>query len=158
MLSGYTTGGQLGLPLAAALAGVTFVTLLLPGRTGFDASLGIGLGGLFCLIVMGRFFAELDTVHAVLFFVAPVSCILLGVPYMRRLGPRLQAGLSLLLCGAIVLASFGSALVRFAAAYQAPTSSHSSTPSFQDYKGLDHNTVDPGPLEVAPGDADPISP
>jgi hypothetical protein len=64
----------------------------------------------------------------------------------------------LLLCAAIVLASFGSAVVRFAAAYQSPASSYSSTPSLQDYKGLDHNTVDPGPPEVAPNDADPISP
>jgi hypothetical protein len=158
MLSGYTAGGQLGLPQAAALAGVTFVMLMQAGRTGSDTPLGIGLGGLFCLIVMGRFFAELDTVLAILLFIAPLSCILLEVPRMRRLGPRLRAGLSLLLCAAIVLASFGSALVRFVATYQAPTSSHSSTPSLQDYGGFEHNTVDPSPLEVAPGDADPISP
>src|SRR5206468_10182489 len=74
MLSGYLTGGQLGVPLAGALAGATLVAwiFLSPGRE--TGALAVGMIGLFALLVVGHFFGSLTTPHALLLFAAPLLC------------------------------------------------------------------------------------
>jgi hypothetical protein len=94
MLSGYATGGQLGVPLAAGLAGVGLGSLVRKGTAGVGA-LGVGLVGLFGLLVVGRLFAALSTRDAVLLFAAP----LLGwlpelVPARRGVRPVLRLALA----------------------------------------------------------------
>ncbi len=85
MLSGYATGGQLGLPLAAALVGAVVASLLLRSTAGLSAALGLGVVGLFSLLVIGHFFGELATHHAVVLGLAPLLCWLPELPYLRRL-------------------------------------------------------------------------
>ncbi len=87
MLSGYSSGGQLGLPLAAGLAGATAASLVLAGAPDVKGAGGVGVVGLFALLVMGRFFGQLPTLSAILLFGAPLLCWLPELPYVRRLGP-----------------------------------------------------------------------
>src|SRR5262245_1508201 len=61
MLSGYASGGQLGLPLAAAVVGAVVASLALSGPLDVNGVLGLGVVGLFALLVIGRFFGELPT-------------------------------------------------------------------------------------------------
>ena len=85
MMSGYATGGQAGLPLSAALVAVTMASIALPKSTRLDGALGVGIVGLFTLLVVGRFFGELTTAHAALLFLAPLSCWVTEGPYLRTL-------------------------------------------------------------------------
>ena len=72
MLSGYSTGGQVGLPLAAALLGSTVAAAVLPRSSPKTAQLGVPIVGLFSLLVIGRFFGQLTTAHAILLVFAPL--------------------------------------------------------------------------------------
>ncbi len=85
MLSGYATGGLLGLPLAAALIGAALASCLLARPVGLNASLGVGIVGLFSLLVIGRFFGELSTLHAAGLFFAPLLCWAPELPWRRGL-------------------------------------------------------------------------
>src|SRR5205823_2311547 len=91
MLSGYATGGMLGLPLAAGLAGAAAASLLLAGKPDLKGAVGVGVVGLFALLVVGRFFGSLSTAHAALLFAAPLLAWLGELPWARRAGPRLRA-------------------------------------------------------------------
>ncbi len=90
MLSGYASGGQLGLPLAAALVGVLLISLLPRGPTDVTGVTSLAVLGLFALLVIGRFFGELTTLHAVVLFLAPLLCWLPELPLVRRLNPYLR--------------------------------------------------------------------
>jgi hypothetical protein len=93
MLSGYASGGQLGLPLAAAVAGVMLTSLILARPLDASGVTGVAVIGLFSLLLIGRFFGELKTPHAVILFLAPLACWLSELPLAQRLHPRLR-GLS----------------------------------------------------------------
>jgi hypothetical protein len=80
MLSGYATGGILGLPLAAGLVGVTLASLVLRTPSALSGATGVGVVGLFGLLVAGRFFGSLPTVPALLLFLAPLLCWLTELP------------------------------------------------------------------------------
>ena len=73
MLSGYATGGQVGLPLAAAIIGATAAMLVLTRTSRGTGPLGVPIIGLFSLLVIGRFFGELTSAHAIVLFCAPVA-------------------------------------------------------------------------------------
>jgi hypothetical protein len=85
MLSGYLTGGQLGLPLAGALTGAALAMWFFPAPGRETGALAVGLVGLFGLLVAGRFFGSLTTPHALVLFAAPLLCWLPEVPPVRRL-------------------------------------------------------------------------
>ena len=87
LLSGYASGGQMGLPVAAALGGLAVAMPFVPGKSLPAVPVGPGLGALFSLLVIGRFFASLTTAHAVLLFLAPLlgAAVVLLLP--RRWGP-----------------------------------------------------------------------
>jgi hypothetical protein len=87
MLSGSYTGGQIGVPLAAALLGATGGSLALPAAQAGRAALGIALVGLFGLLVSGRYFASLSTTHALLLWTAPLLGWLPELPGLRQVGP-----------------------------------------------------------------------
>jgi hypothetical protein len=91
MLSGYASGGMLGLPLAATLTGVVAGSLLLGRGADLRAALGPGIVGLFALLLSGHFFGELSVRHAVLLFLAPLLCWLPELPLVRRTWPMLRA-------------------------------------------------------------------
>jgi hypothetical protein len=118
MLSGYLTGGQAGLPLAAALGGIGVMTLLWPNRDFGSAALGLGVPGLAALVLMGRFFGELSTVHALLLFLAPLLAWLPELPKLRRLQLVPRGVLLLVLIALPVGWSILGAQRRFAAAEQ----------------------------------------
>src|SRR5207245_1315407 len=61
MLSKYATGGQMGMPMGGALAGIALVALVLPTSKHGQATLSVGVVLLFSLVVIGRFFGELTT-------------------------------------------------------------------------------------------------
>jgi uncharacterized membrane protein YuzA (DUF378 family) len=83
MLSGYATGGQMGLALSAAIAGPILASLVLPNSIHLDGALAVGIVGLFALLVVGRFFGELTTARAAILFIAPLACWLTELPYLR---------------------------------------------------------------------------
>jgi hypothetical protein len=102
MLSGYATGGQDGLPLAAALAGAATITAALGWSARGTLPLGVAVIGLYSLLVVGRFFGELSSAHGVLLLVSPLLGWLPELPGLRRL-PKWARNLSrVLLVGILV--------------------------------------------------------
>src|SRR5262249_12928622 len=55
MLSGYASGGQLGLLLAAALVPAALAGFVFPRSAALQGALGVGVVGLFGLLIVGRF-------------------------------------------------------------------------------------------------------
>jgi len=132
MLSGYASGGQLGLPLAAALTGAVLASLALSGTPDMEGALGIGVVGLFALLVLGCFFGQLTTINAALLFFAPLLGFFPELPYVCRLGPRLRGFLRLVLVLAPVLVALTLAQQKFVSD-STRTSPGSKEPSLQDY-------------------------
>jgi hypothetical protein len=131
MLSGYLTGGQMGLPLAAALAGATVASLALPGAPGGDAPIGLGVVGLFGVLVVGHFFGTLTPTQAVLLFFAAALCWLPEAPPLRRLRSWARGTARVALVLIPVAFALAEAKQRFDAESQATSSSQE--PSLQDY-------------------------
>jgi hypothetical protein len=132
MLSGYATGGEIGLPLAAALAGVTAASLGLRGGANASAALSLGIVGLFGLVVMGRFFGELHANLACLVFFAPLLAWLPELPYVGRLNGTIRAFSRVVLTAVPVVVALALAVRDFA--HETTQGSPSSgEPSIQDY-------------------------
>ncbi len=74
MKSGYLVGGLLALPLAGALAGATLTSFIVPAPMPPNTSryLGVGVIGLFTLLVMGHYFGSLPTWAAVCLLLVPL--------------------------------------------------------------------------------------
>ena len=133
MLSGYATGGQSGLPLAAALVGSTAAAALLPQSSPKTAQLGVPIIGLFSLLVIGRFFGDLTTMHAILLVFAPLLAWIPELNYPRPLPSWARGLLRLILVGALVSVVLVQAQRKFAQDFQAPSASGSKDPSLDDY-------------------------
>ena len=133
MLSGYATGGQVGLPLAAALMGATGAALILARLSPRTGPLGVAIVGLFSLLVIGRFFGELTSVHAVLLFCAPLLGWLPELPYVRRLPPWARGLARVILVGIVVSAVLISAQRKFSHDFQPPGNVGPKEPSAEDY-------------------------
>jgi hypothetical protein len=133
MLSGYATGGQDGLPLAAALLGASLSTLLLPRSARGAPQLGVAVVGLFSLLVIGRFFGELTALHAILLFVAPLSGWLPELPFLRRIKPWARGIARVILVAILVSTVVGDAVRRFVEKSQVAADTPGETPSVQDY-------------------------
>jgi hypothetical protein len=84
MLSGYATGGPPALALAAAIVGATVASFALPHPPNLTGVLGLGIVGLFALVVVGRFFGSLTTANAAALLFAPLLCWLPELPYLRN--------------------------------------------------------------------------
>jgi hypothetical protein len=97
MLSSYLTGGQIGLPLAFSLAGAAAVFLAIPDPQNRSGLIGIGMVGLFSLLIMGRFFGKLTTSHALILYATPLLCWLPELPGVRRFWPWLRGVLRVVL-------------------------------------------------------------
>ncbi|HEY2148182.1 MAG TPA: hypothetical protein VGH32_09610 [Pirellulales bacterium] len=85
MLSGYSTGGQMGVPLSAALAAAAMASFLFAGPIEWRGTVGVGVVMLFALLVLGRFFGSLTTLHAVLLFIAPLLAWTSELPLIKKL-------------------------------------------------------------------------
>jgi hypothetical protein len=108
--SGSVSEGDLGVPLAGALIGVGLALLVLPGARARSA-VGVGVVGLFSLLVVGVLFADLTLTNAALLFAAPLAGWLPELPYVRRL-PAWVRGVAAV------------ALVLLAASYPASQAEH----------------------------------
>ena len=91
MLAGYLKGGSAALPLTGAICGVCVAGLL---TASYSPSVGcsrnqtltsIGILRLYSLLFIGRFFGALTTERAILIFLAPMSCWITELPWLRRL-------------------------------------------------------------------------
>jgi hypothetical protein len=136
MLSGYATGGQVGLPLAAALLGATATALVLPRAPRATGPIGVAVVGLFSLLVIGRFFGELTSAHAILLFCAPLLGWLPELPYLRRLPPWARGLGRVILVGVMVSAVVVHAQRKFVEDSNASSGLESKEPSVQDYMDL----------------------
>ena len=87
MLSGYATGGQAALPLAAGLVAVPFVAWVLKTAPPAVGVLGIGVVGLFGILILGRFFGELSTGRAIVLLITPLLCWASELPVLRARKP-----------------------------------------------------------------------
>ncbi len=86
MLSGYATGGQRAIPLAAAVAAAAIASLAVPReKNDFRGGLGVAIVALFALVTAGRFFGNLTTAHGVLLFAAPLACWVAEAPFLSGL-------------------------------------------------------------------------
>jgi hypothetical protein len=132
MLSGYASGGEMGLPLAAALAGVVGASLALRRPFYGEGALSVAVVGLFALLVMGRFFGQLATGYAALLFFGLLLCWLPELPYVRRLGPRLRGLARVALMAVPVAVALTLAQQKFVEE-SSRTSPGAQEPSIQDY-------------------------
>jgi hypothetical protein len=119
MLSGYATGGQFGIPLAAALGGVALASLARKEYPGIDGALGVGVVGLFALLLIGRLFAALTDLNAALLFAAP---LLAWVPELLPSRIRGRALLRVALAAVPVVVALVLAQQKFAADAAGPES------------------------------------
>jgi hypothetical protein len=103
MLSGYASGGQSGIAMTAALVGVVAGSLVLRGTPQMNGVVGVGVVGLFSLLVVGRFFGELSTANALLLFGAPLLAWGAEIPLVRR-GGSISLGLVRVILPAIPVA------------------------------------------------------
>ncbi len=133
MLSAYASGGQVGLPMSAALLGASMVALAAPGTARLTASIGIAIVGLSSLLVVGRFFGELRTDHAFLLFIAPLLAWLPELPFLGRMPPWARGLTRVLLVGALVVGVLADAGRRFADR-SGPAAAGSGDPSSGDYE------------------------
>jgi hypothetical protein len=132
MLSGYASAGQLGLPLAAALTGAGVVLAALPGPSSREGILGVGIVGLFALLVLGRFFGQLATEYAALLFFGTLLCWLPELRYLRRMEARLRGVGSVLWVAIPVAITVTLAQQKFVREANR-TSSDSPEPTIEDY-------------------------
>jgi len=136
MLSGYATGGQAGLPLAAALLGASVAVLVLPRSSRVTGPIGVAIVGLFSLLVIGRFFGQLTSVHAILLFCAPLLGWLPELPYLRQLPPWARGLARVILVGVLAAVVVVAAQRKFVEDSKAPSGSEPNETSIQDYMDL----------------------
>ena len=103
MLSGYYRGGLLGMGLAGALTGATLASYIIQPQPGTSGSLGMGVIGVFAVVLMGRFFGALSTDLAACLLLAPLLAWTVELPWLRKLSPG-RRGAGRLACVAIPLA------------------------------------------------------
>jgi len=137
MLSGYASAGQLALPLAAALATVALATAALargtPTIPGMSGAVGVGWICLAGILIIGRFFGSLTTLHGLLLGATPLLCWLAAYQPVSAwyIWPRrlLLVALILLPLGTVVW----QAQARFVKHSGSPLPGAVPAPSMQDY-------------------------
>ncbi len=110
MLSGYYQGGLTAMPLAGAGLGVTLVSL---GLYADKCPPGVGVIGLFTILMIGRFFGALPTGAALCLLLAPLLAWVPEAPGLRRLRPSFRCAMRLVLVAAPLLFVVATALARF---------------------------------------------
>jgi hypothetical protein len=133
MLSAYLAGGQAGLPLSAAVLGASLAATAFPDASPSIAPIGISVVGLGALLIIGHFFGELRTDHAVLLFAAPLLAWLPELPRLRRLPPWGRGLLRVLLVGLVVSGVVADAARRFVGKTGPAAAPGAREPSIEDY-------------------------
>jgi hypothetical protein len=132
VLSGYLSGGLLGLPLAAALVGATLAVPALSKPLGLGGLVGLCTVMIFGLLIIGRFFGELTTNHACVLFAAPLAAWL---PQLlpQTTSDRLRGWLRVLTVSVVVGAVIVSAVMKFDAGPPALRGEPDAGVDIQDY-------------------------
>jgi hypothetical protein len=133
MLSAYMVGGQAGLPLSAAILGASLAALAIPDASRSIAPIGVAVVGLSSLLVIGGFFGELRTDHAVLLFAAPLLAWIPELPRLRRLPPWGRGLLRVALVGLVASGVLADAARRFAAKSGPSAAPGAEEPTLEDY-------------------------
>ena len=136
MLSGYAAGGQAGLPLSAAILGASTVAMIptSPARSRLTAPIGVAIVGLSSLLMIGHFFGDLRTDHAILLFCAPLLAWVPELPGLRRMPPWARGLTRVVLVAVLASAVLGDAARRFAAtSASTPSGSDASTSEEYEY-------------------------
>jgi hypothetical protein len=121
MLSGYYKGGLFGLPLAGALAGAMLAARVAKLPSAGNAALGIGLIGIFTILVIGRFFGSLPTSMALMLMFAPLLAWTSEMPGVRRRGATSQTVVRWVCVAIPLIALVAWAQMRFTRAFSAPS-------------------------------------
>lgn len=90
MLSGYATGGQLAIPLAAAMG-----AFVISGGRHAEGAVAITVTALFSLLIVGKLFAGLTTLSAVVLFAAPLLAYVPEI-LLPQVQPRIQGALRIM--------------------------------------------------------------
>ena len=107
-------------------------SLALAGPADMRGVLGLGVVGLFALLIVGRFFGQVSTLNAALLFFAPLLGWLPELPFVRRMRPVLRGLARVVLTAAPVIVALALAQQKFVAD-SSRSSSTPSEPSLQDY-------------------------
>jgi hypothetical protein len=118
--------------VTAALVGVVLASLLLKGTPEMNGVVGVGVLGLFSLLLVGRFFGQLSTTNGLLLFCAPLLAWGAEIPLVRR-GGSIAHGLTRVILPAIPVAIALLLAQRQFIADTVKTSTESSEPSADDY-------------------------
>ncbi len=129
MLSGYMSGGLIGLPFAAALIGATLAGLVLAKPPEPTGVLATGAVMLMSLLVIGHFFGELTTASACLLWAAPLASWLPELA-PRSISPTVRGWLRVAAVGVVVAWVLAGAGRKFAGGQQ---STPGSEPGAEDY-------------------------
>jgi predicted lipid-binding transport protein (Tim44 family) len=112
-------------------------SLIRPGSSEVGGLIGglIGLGvvGLFSLVIIGLFFGQLSIAHAALLASAPLLSWLAEMPVVRRRGFFAHASARLILPSLFVAAALTGARQQFVADSVRTTSGGTNEPSAEDY-------------------------
>jgi hypothetical protein len=96
LLAGYIKGGAISFPLSAAICGVSLASTRSARADAHDATIGIGIVALFGLLFVGRFFGKLETTPAMVILLAPLSCCISELSWLRGRSRWLVGSLRLL--------------------------------------------------------------
>ena len=132
MLSGYASGGLFGLVLASGLIGAVIASFALIGPPETAGMVGLGVVGLFALLIVGRFFGQLSTANAVLLYAAPLLAWLAEIPFIQRRGKLLHGTAQVALPSILVAAALLMAHRQFVADSARPTG-EGNEPAAEDY-------------------------
>jgi hypothetical protein len=95
----------------------------------------VGLVALFALLVIGRFFGALTSLHALLLFATPLLAWLSELPPLRRFGSQLRGAFQMVIVILPLLFVLAQAKEKFAAASRPTAKVEEKTvePSVEDY-------------------------
>ena len=118
MLSGYFRGGLHALPMAGAIAGVTLASFAFPHQPAASPTLGVGIVGIFSVVIIGRFYGALPTSLAIGLMLAPLLAWTAEIPRIRKLPVAACAAIRIAAVLAALLLIVTCAQIRFNAASQ----------------------------------------
>lgn len=135
MLSGYASGGQLGLPLATAVGGVVVASWLLTRPVDLTGLLGFAIIGHTAVILSGYFFADLTLTNALFLVLGPQLGWIAELPGIRRAHAAIRAALRLIPAIIFTVVALFLAQQKFVENSAAP-SADPTLPSIDDYSNF----------------------
>lgn len=119
MLSGYFKDGLLGLGLSGAMTGAAAAAYIGAPQPPGVGSLGMGMIGIFAVVVMGLFFGNLSPALAACLLLAPLFAWMVELPRLRTFAPRWRGILRLAWVGIPLIVALTIAERQFVAAFSA---------------------------------------